>query len=158
MKQITISGNLTHDPDFKTLQDGSSLVNISFANNSKSKGQEITEFYRATAYGKSAEYVAKYAKKGYKVYMVGGFRKTEYTARDGATVRDLEIMVNSIEVILPKLQQSKGKQPQKQAQQYQQAQQPQYNQQVQPYQQQQQSDMQAVGMVYTNTNEDELPF
>lgn len=66
---ITLMGRIGKDPEFKTLQGGENVVNLSMATSETYKDKsgekkQITEWHSLTAWGEKAEMLSKYVKKG----------------------------------------------------------------------------------------------
>lgn len=61
MNKVILTGRLTKDVDLRILKDGSSIGNFTVAIN---RGKELTDFIPVTVFGKTAEFVSKYFKKG----------------------------------------------------------------------------------------------
>jgi single-strand DNA-binding protein len=81
MLKVLILGNLTADPEEKKFQNGTSIANFTVATNRKYKDQEgkpheEAEFTRCVAYGKTAETIIKYFRKGNKIYVEGRLKTT----------------------------------------------------------------------------------
>ena len=127
----------------KYLPSGSAVVSISVATdesyNDKNTGQKIekTEFHRLTAFGKLAEIIGQYLKKGSKAYFEGKLKTNEYE-KDGIKRYSTEIVISDMMMLDGR---QDGQQGQGSAQQPQQQQQggfaPQGQQQQQPAKQQQ---------------------
>ncbi len=69
-------GNLTRDPELKALPGGGQVVNFGIATNRTYKDkngqkQESTEFHNVVAFGRSAELIAQYMKKGRPLFVEG---------------------------------------------------------------------------------------
>lgn len=61
-------------------------------------GDEVTaDFFNCTAFGKQAEFVEKYLKKGTKVVVTGRIQNDNYTNKDGQKVYSVQIMVEEME-------------------------------------------------------------
>lgn len=80
MNIAIIKGNLTRDPELKFTQGGSSIANFSVAVNRKWKdpaGNEKEEvaFIEVTAFGKTAETIAQYFKKGRPILLEGRLKQ-----------------------------------------------------------------------------------
>ena len=76
VNEVTIIGNLTRDPELKSLPTGSSVVNLSIATNRSWKDQngqrqEQVEYHNVIAFGKVADTIAQYFKKGQQMYLKG---------------------------------------------------------------------------------------
>ena len=69
-------GNLTRDPELRSLPNGTKVTSFSLATNRTWKGadgnrQEAVEFHNAVAFAKPAELIAQYCKKGSSLYIDG---------------------------------------------------------------------------------------
>ena len=101
VNKVTILGALGRDPEMKYLPSGSAVVTISVATdesyNDKNTGQKVekTEWHRLTAFGKLAEIIGQYLKKGSKAYFEGKLRTNEYE-KDGIKCYSTEIVVNDM--------------------------------------------------------------
>jgi single-strand DNA-binding protein len=87
INQATVFGNLTRDPELKTLPSGQSVCSFSVATNKKWKDkdgnmQESVEYHNIVAWGKTAENVARYMTKGSSIYVQGELQ-TRSWEKDG---------------------------------------------------------------------------
>lgn len=136
INKVTLIGTIGRDPEVRYMQNGNAVANLSLATddsyNDKTTGQKVeqTDWHRLVVYGKLAEIVQQYLKKGSRAYFEGKLKTREWE-KDGVKHYTTEIVVNDM-VMLDGKQQG-----QQQAQQGQYQQQPQQQYQ-QPYQQQQQ--------------------
>lgn len=76
INKVILYGNLTRDPELKSTTSGMSVCNFSIATNRSFKDkegtkQEQTEYHSIVIYGKTAETVNVYLKKGSGVYIEG---------------------------------------------------------------------------------------
>lgn len=76
LNKTQIIGNLTRDPELKTLPSGVKVANFSIATNYSYKNKdgekmEEVEFHNVVAFGKQAEVIAQYCKKGSQLYVEG---------------------------------------------------------------------------------------
>src|SRR3990172_5770483 len=76
INKVLLFGNLTRDPELKALPSGMNVVNFSIATNRvfrdrEGKKQEQTEFHNIVVFGRQAETVAQYMKKGSSVFIEG---------------------------------------------------------------------------------------
>lgn len=81
-----ITGNLGRDPELKYLNDGKMVANFTVAvRQPRRQGQEQpARWVKVAVWGKSAEYVGNYVKKGDKVFLYGRVEEPElYTDRNG---------------------------------------------------------------------------
>ncbi len=140
INKAIIIGSLGNDPDIRYLPNGDAVASISLATDEgykdKNTGQQVdkTEWHRVEAFGRLAEVMGEYLKKGSKCYIEGKLRTDEYE-KDGIKRYSTKIIANEMTMLDSKPQNNKpqGQQPQQgYAQQPQQApmqqapQQPQY--------------------------------
>lgn len=76
INKVMLYGNLTRDPEMRALPSGMQVTSFSVATNRVYKDrdgnkQEQTEFHNAVVFGRQAETVAQYLKKGSSVYVEG---------------------------------------------------------------------------------------
>ena len=69
---ITIAGNLGRDPEIRHVGEKSTpLTKVSVAVRRRSKGQDATDWFNVSVWGKTAEFLAEYGKKGDPVIITG---------------------------------------------------------------------------------------
>ncbi|MBR6027554.1 MAG: single-stranded DNA-binding protein [Clostridia bacterium] len=108
MNKLTIIGNVTHDPELRTANTANGPVSVcsfSVAVNSRRRtqnGQEETTFFRCTAWRQQAETIAKYVRKGNKIFVVGPVTGRSYQGNDGVVRYNLEVQVEDFEFLTPK--------------------------------------------------------
>lgn len=174
INKVTIIGNAGQDFDQSILPSGQTVGNVGIATsetwNDKNTGQrqERTEWHRVVAYGKVAEIMGKYCRKGSKVYVEGRLQTRKWQDRNNMDRYTTEIVVREFQN-LDAAPQNGGQQPQ-QAPQQQAPQQPAQQQQApqQPAQPQQQQAPQQPAPQPDNYGapdpsdygaiEDEIPF
>ena len=102
MNQAIISGNLGSDPEVRTTNSGMVIANLRIASNERVKKgdqwEDHTEWHRVVVFGKTAENVQKYLKKGDKALVVGKIRTKEYE-KDGVKKYSTEIVCDTIEFL-----------------------------------------------------------
>lgn len=87
LNKVTIYGNLTRDPELKTLPSGVSVVNFSVATNrtwkdKQGQKQDSTEFHNLVAFGRTAEIINQYLKKGEPIYVEGRLQTRSWEDKD----------------------------------------------------------------------------
>lgn len=101
VNKATLIGTLGRDPEVRFMPNGNAVANISLATdesyNDKQTGQKVeqTEWHRITVYGKLAEIVQLYLKKGSKAYFEGKLRTREWE-KDGIKRYTTEIIANDM--------------------------------------------------------------
>jgi len=101
LNKATIIGNLTRDPEKKALPSGITVVNFSIATNRSWKDkegnkQEDVQFHNCISFGKQADTIAQYVKKGQQL-MVEGRIQTRSWETDGVKKYATEIMVEQFQ-------------------------------------------------------------
>lgn len=96
--KIIMAGNLTADPELKHTQTGKSVCEFTLAINRKYNGNESTEFVNVEAWGQSAEFLAKYAKKGSNI-LVEGEWKSNTVDTDGGKRKFIKVVASSVQLI-----------------------------------------------------------
>lgn len=93
-------GNVGKDPDIRATSGGSTVANLSIACTDRRKDaqgnwQDFTEWVPLVAFGRTAEIVRDYAKKGSKLYVEGKIQ-TRSWEKDGQKHYRTEILVNEL--------------------------------------------------------------
>lgn len=88
INKIMLSGNVGQDPELKSTPSGVFTLNfniaVSFPKKSKDGAKEIeTDWHAVRLYGKLAELMQQYIKKGTYLYVEGIARSTKYQDKDG---------------------------------------------------------------------------
>ena len=112
MNKLTIIGNLTRDPELRSVNgrdgtvsvcDFTVAVNRRQTSQQKANGQQQeADFFRVTAWRGLGENAAKYLAKGRKVAVVGSVSVSTYTGNDGVTRASLEVNADDIEFLSPR--------------------------------------------------------
>lgn len=91
---VTLVGHLGRDVDTKSLSDGTTVANFSIATSRKRGGNEVTTWWRAALFGKRADVLAQYARKGDPLLIKGEPFMRTYTDKDGGERQSLEVAVS----------------------------------------------------------------
>lgn len=104
MNKLTIIGNLTRDPELRTVGSGISVCDFTVAVNRRrtGEGQQEADFFRVTAWRQLGENCAKYLAKGRKVCVVGPVSVRTYQTQQGETRAQLEVTADDIEFLSPR--------------------------------------------------------
>lgn len=99
--QVQLIGNLGKDPEVKPLDGGKKLAKFSVATNETYKnasGERITEtqWHNLIAWGKTADIVEKFLKKGNEVAVQGKLINRNYTDKTGVKRYVTEIQVTEL--------------------------------------------------------------
>ncbi|MDB5254682.1 MAG: single-strand binding protein single-strand DNA-binding protein [Candidatus Nomurabacteria bacterium] len=102
LNKVFLIGNLTRDPEIKALPSGSKVASISLATNRVWKDQagarqEATEYHNTVAFGRQAENLAQYAKKGASLFVEGRIQTRSWDGQDGKKNYRTEIIIDSFQ-------------------------------------------------------------
>ena len=99
MNKVIMMGRLTHDPEVSSSTAGTTFARYSIAvdRRFKKEGDPDADFFNCTSFGKQAEFVERYLKKGTKIVVVGRLQNNNYTNKDGQKIYDVRIMVEEVE-------------------------------------------------------------
>lgn len=105
--KIVIVGYLGRDPEIRYTPQGTAVCNFSIATTEKRKdkageAQDVTTWFRVSAWGKQAELANQYLSKGRQVYVEGRLRQEEYTDREGNRRQSLEVTSTEIHFLGPR--------------------------------------------------------
>ena len=104
LNQCTFIGRLGRDPELKYMQSGDAAVNISIAvgkswkDKNSGEKKESTTWVPVAFFGKTAEVIGQYCKKGSQVMVTGEFSVRKYQ-KDGADHYVTEIRGNNIQLL-----------------------------------------------------------
>lgn len=94
MNVITIAGGLGRDAELKYLNSGDAVCNFSVAD---SQGRDKpTIWWNCTLFGKRGESLSQYLTKGQSVTVSGTITEREWTDKDGAKRKSMDVRVNEI--------------------------------------------------------------
>ena len=103
LNKVFLYGNLTRDPELKALPSGSQVANFGLATNRTYKDkngtkQEATEFHNIVAFGRTAEVIAQYCKKGRPIFVEGRIQTRSWEGKeDGKKQYRTEIIVDNFQ-------------------------------------------------------------
>lgn len=104
VNKVILLGNLGRDPELRNMPNGDAAVAVSLATTRKWKDksgekQEETEWHRVTAFGRTAEVICEYVKKGDPLYVEGRLRTRKWTDKDGVEKYTTEIVAEQIQFL-----------------------------------------------------------
>ena len=105
MNKVIICGNLGNDPDTRYMPSGQAVTQISVATNRSWKDKDTGEkkdevsWHRCVAFGKTAETIAEYFKKGRKILLEGRLKYGSYEDRDGIKRYTTDIYIDRFEFV-----------------------------------------------------------
>ncbi len=102
--KVLLMGNLTRDVELRATQGGTQVAKFGMAINRKwtgSNGQsnESTCFVDCTAFGKQADVLAKYVRRGSPLFVEGRLEFSSWTAQDGSKRSKLAVVVENFQFL-----------------------------------------------------------
>jgi single-strand DNA-binding protein len=99
--KVQLIGNIGMNPEIKTLDGGKKLAKMSIATNESyknAKGELVkeTQWHNLIAWGKTADIIEKYLKKGSEIAIEGKLINRNYTDKEGLKRYITEIQVNEL--------------------------------------------------------------
>ena len=101
MNKVILIGRLVRDPDVKYTQEGLAVSRFTLAvdNLYKKNSEKSADFISCVAFGKTGEFVEKYAKKGVKFAIEGRWQTGSYENKEGTKVYTNDCVVERIEFV-----------------------------------------------------------
>jgi single-strand DNA-binding protein len=103
LNKAFLYGNLTRDPEMRALPSGGQVASFGVATNRTYKDkngqkQEATEFHNIVAFGRTAEVIGQYLKKGRPVFVEGRIQTRSWEGKeDGKKQYRTEIVVENFQ-------------------------------------------------------------
>jgi single-strand DNA-binding protein len=104
LNKVFLMGNLTRDPELRATQGGTNVCKFGMAVNRRWKGtdgqmQESTCFVDLTAFGRQAETLNQYCKKGKPLFVEGRLEFSTWQTQDGQKRNKLEVIVENFQFL-----------------------------------------------------------
>lgn len=101
---VTLSGNLTRDPELRSTPSGTSVCKMRVANNRRFKDSsgnwaDRPNYFDVTAWAGLADICAQYLSKGRGVLVMGELRWREWTADDNTKRQAVEINAREVQFL-----------------------------------------------------------
>lgn len=100
VNKVILVGNLGKDPEVRSTQDGSKIVNLTLATsetwNDRASGErkEKTEWHRVVIFNdRTADVAEKFLKKGAKIYVEGSLQTRKWTDQGGQERYTTEVVI-----------------------------------------------------------------
>ncbi|ABJ75798.1 MULTISPECIES: single-stranded DNA-binding protein [Leptospira] len=102
INRVTLVGRLTRDPEFKSI-NGTSLVNFSLANGrtyvSNGEKREESHFFDCEVWGKPADIIQQYCKKGKQIAIEGRLKQDTWETPEGKKASRIRIVVENFQLL-----------------------------------------------------------
>ncbi len=105
VNKVILVGHLGKDPEVKYLPSGSAVANVTIATSESWKDkqsgdkQERTEWHNVVFFGKLAEIVGEYLKKGAQAYVEGSLRTRKWQDKEGKDRYTTEIVASDMQML-----------------------------------------------------------
>ncbi len=105
VNKAIILGSLGQDPDIRYTAAGATVANISIATNEQWKDkesgemQERTEWHRVVFFGRLAEIVGEYLRRGSQVYVEGRIQTRKWQDKEGHDRYTTEIVASEMQML-----------------------------------------------------------
>ena len=94
MNKVILMGRLTRNSE--VFGQKSKVARFTLAVD-RNYGEDETDFFNCVSFGKQAEFVEKYLKKGIKVLVTGSLQTNSYDDKNGNKVNSVQIVTSEIE-------------------------------------------------------------
>jgi len=104
LNRVVLTGNLTRDPELRSLPSGTSVCSLRVACNTRRKGQggeweDKPNYFDVTVWGAQGENCARYLSKGRPVGVDGRLEWREWETQDGQKRQSVEIVADSVQFL-----------------------------------------------------------
>jgi single-strand DNA-binding protein len=105
INRVVLTGNLTADPELRSLPSGSSVCSMRIAcntrrkNNSTGEWEDKPNYFNITVWGAQGENAARYLSKGRPVAIDGRLEWREWEAQDGTKRQAVDIIADSVQFL-----------------------------------------------------------
>lgn len=104
INNVTITGNLTRDPELRATPNGTSVLTLGIAVNDRVRNSQTGEwedyanYFNVVVFGGRADGLNQFLKKGMKVAVLGKLRYRSWDA-DGQKHSKIEIIADEVDVM-----------------------------------------------------------
>jgi single-strand DNA-binding protein len=104
INRVVLTGNLTHDPELKSLPSGTSVCKLRIACNTRRKDQsgqwvDKPNYFDVTVWGAQGENCANYLSRGRPVAIDGRLEWREYQTQDGQKRQAVDIIADAVQFL-----------------------------------------------------------
>ena len=105
INRIVMTGNLTRDPELRSLQSGMSVCSLRIASNTRRKDQSTGEwvdkanYFSVTVWGAQGENCARFLSKGRPVAIDGRLEWREWQDQQGNNRQSVEIIADNVQFL-----------------------------------------------------------
>jgi single-strand DNA-binding protein len=105
INRVVLTGNLTRDPELRSLPSGTSVCNLRIASNTRRKDQSTGEwvdkpnYFDVTVWGAQGDNCAQYLAKGRPVAVDGRLEWREWQDQQGNKRQSVDIIADSVQFL-----------------------------------------------------------
>jgi single-strand DNA-binding protein len=105
INRVILTGNLTRDPELRSLPSGMSVCSLRVACNTRRKNQSTGDwedkpnYFDVTVWGAQGENCARFLTKGRPVAVDGRLEWREWQAQDGSKRQSVEIVADAVQFL-----------------------------------------------------------
>lgn len=104
INRVVMTGNLTKDPELRSLPSGMAVCSMRIACNTRRKGasgewEDKPNFFDVTVWGAQGENCARYLAKGRPIAIDGRLEWREYQTQDGQKRQSIDIIADSVQFL-----------------------------------------------------------
>jgi single-strand DNA-binding protein len=105
LNRVVMTGNLTRDPELRSLPSGMSVCSLRIASNTRRKDQATGEwqdkanYFDVTVWGAQGENCSRFLSKGRPIALDGRLEWREWQAQDGTKRQSVEIIADSVQFL-----------------------------------------------------------
>ena len=101
VNKVILVGRLGADPETRTAQSGTMIANLRMATDDRRKTQDgnwetVTDWHRVVCFGRTAENVARFCKKGKQLYIEGKIKTRKWQDKDGNDRWSTEVVADQV--------------------------------------------------------------
>lgn len=103
LNKVILIGNLTQDPELRSMPNGNSVTSFGVATNrtwtdQSGTRQESVEYHNVVAYGKQADIISQYLRKGSLMSIEGRLQTRSWDGQDGQKRYKTEIVIENFQM------------------------------------------------------------
>ena len=105
VNKVILIGHAGKDPEVRNLPSGDSVANVSIATTESYKDKntgekkEVTEWHNLSFFGRLAEIVGEYVRKGSMIYVEGSLKTRKYTDNNGVEKYSTGVVVSTMKML-----------------------------------------------------------
>lgn len=105
INRVVLTGNLTRDPELRSLASGMSVCSLRIAcntrrkNNASGEWEEKPNYFDVTVWGGQGENCARFLSKGRPIALDGRLEWREWTTQDGQKRQSVDIIADSVQFL-----------------------------------------------------------